>query len=175
MGTFVNTTIVNYCLSFHDQQTSVFRFSANKQQFVISIFRSKQTEVAFSLSSVFRLRNSRNMKMKTWRMETWKHQMENRKRKPRWFSLTRLPFAHRANGSLSKFVDEETNGSYLFANRLNGLIRFAYLWLYTYLKSGASTTSKCLSVWLMWISPGSGITKKILCRYLGISLKWINC
>jgi hypothetical protein len=36
-----------------------------------------------------------------------------------------LPFAHRANGSLSfvvcPFIDEETNGSYPFANGLSGL------------------------------------------------------
>jgi hypothetical protein len=45
-------------------------------------------------------------------------QTENRQLKPRRFSLTRSPFAHRANGSLSfvvcPFVYEETNG-------LNGL------------------------------------------------------
>jgi hypothetical protein len=68
--------------------------------------------------------------METWRqgngdmdMETWRHQMENGKRKPRRFSSIRLPFAHRAKNCLSfcPFVDEETYESYPFANGLNGL------------------------------------------------------
>jgi hypothetical protein len=68
--------------------------------------------------------------METWRqghgdmdMETRRHQMENEKRKPRRFSLIRLPFAHRAKNCFSfcPFIDEETNGSYPFANGLNGL------------------------------------------------------
>ncbi len=47
--------------------------------------------------------------------------VSNGKRKPRRFSLIRLPFAHLANGSLS-FVRlfRRTNGSYPFANGLNG-------------------------------------------------------
>ncbi len=36
------------------------------------------------------------------------------------YSLIRLPFRHREKGILP-FVDEETNGSYPFANGLNGL------------------------------------------------------
>jgi hypothetical protein len=49
--------------------------------------------------------------------------VSNGKWKPRRFSLIRLPFAHRANGSLSvsPFVSEETNGSYLIPNGLNEL------------------------------------------------------
>jgi hypothetical protein len=45
--------------------------------------------------------------------------------------LNPLPFAHLANGSLSfvSFVNEETNGSYPFANGLNGL---ALLWCTVY-------------------------------------------
>jgi hypothetical protein len=35
------------------------------------------------------------------KMKTWRHPMENSKRKPRRFSLIRLPFAHHANGSWS--------------------------------------------------------------------------
>jgi hypothetical protein len=52
-------------------------------------------------------------------METRKHQTENQ---PQQFSLTRLPFANRAKRRLAvcPFVDEEKNGSYSFANGLNG-------------------------------------------------------
>ncbi len=47
-------------------------------------------------------------------------QTENRKWKPRQFSLTSLLFALHVNWSfICPFVDEETNGSYLFANGLN--------------------------------------------------------
>ncbi len=67
--------------------------------------------------------------MKTWRhgdMETWWHgdmktwsmEAPNGKRKPRRFSLIHLPFAHRANGSLS---------SYPFANWLNALNGLVHL------------------------------------------------
>ncbi len=49
-------------------------------------------------------------------------QSENRKRKPRRFSPICLPFAHRAmKVCCLSVVYEETNGSYPFANRLNGL------------------------------------------------------
>jgi hypothetical protein len=53
-------------------------------------------------------------------METWRHG----KLKPWRLSLIRLPFAHRANGSLSfvRLLTEETSRSYPFANPLNGLI-----------------------------------------------------
>jgi hypothetical protein len=53
----------------------------------------------------------RHGEIETWRhgdMETWRHRdmdMEttNVKQKPTLFSLTHLPFAHRANGSLLFF------------------------------------------------------------------------
>jgi hypothetical protein len=76
---------------------------------------------------IWRLRHTWNIEK--WRhedgameMETWRHQTG--KRKPRRFSLVRLPFAPCANGSLSfvRFVDEETNGSYPIADGLNGLV-----------------------------------------------------
>jgi hypothetical protein len=62
--------------------------------------------------------------MDTW---TWRHQVEKEKRKTRRFSLHCLSFAHRANGFIfCPFVDEETNESCPFANKLNGL---AHLWV----------------------------------------------
>jgi hypothetical protein len=49
-------------------------------------------------------------------------QTENGTRKPRRFSLIRLPLAHRANGFVvCPFVYDETNGRYPFANGLNEL------------------------------------------------------
>jgi hypothetical protein len=42
--------------------------------------------------------------METWKhgnMETWRHHTENGKRKPKQFSLIRLPFAPHPNGSWS--------------------------------------------------------------------------
>ncbi len=48
--------------------------------------------------------------------------VSNGKQKPRQFPLIRLPFVHRANFVVSPFVDKETNGSYPFANGLNGLV-----------------------------------------------------
>jgi hypothetical protein len=46
--------------------------------------------------------------------------ISNGKQKPKQFSLIRLPFAHQV---VCPYVDEETDGSYPFANRLNGLVR----------------------------------------------------
>jgi hypothetical protein len=47
MGRFAETAIVDYHLSFADQekQTSIFhfRFSANKRKFAVSIFRLQKT------------------------------------------------------------------------------------------------------------------------------------
>ncbi len=68
-------------------------------------------------------------------MDSWRHghldmDMETsnakRKIKPRQFSFISSPFAHDANLSLL-FVHEETNRSYPFANRLNGLNRLDHL------------------------------------------------
>ncbi len=143
MWTFAETAIVNCRLSFAEEgkQTYVFRSVCRKQTEVFCFrftFTANKQKLLFSVSSAFRLRNSRNMETWTWRhgdMETWKHRdrhgdmktsrmetwrhgeketwrhgprsmdMETTngkwKWKPRRFSLTRLPFAYRANRSLS--------------------------------------------------------------------------
>jgi hypothetical protein len=54
MGTFAETAIVDYRLSFADQgkQTSVFRFAAsNKRKYAVSVFRLQETNgsVPFSI------------------------------------------------------------------------------------------------------------------------------
>ncbi len=141
MGTFAETAIVNYCWSFVDQgrQTSILCFRLRQTNgtllFLFSVC-SKQTEVAICCYFRIPLAISRNMETWSWRhghwgigIETWtwrngnlKNQMKNGKQKPRQFSLIRLPFDHRANGSLS-FVRlsvcwKETNRSYPFANGL---------------------------------------------------------
>jgi hypothetical protein len=71
MGTFAETAIVDYCLSFANQgkQTSDFRFlflfAANKWKFAVSVFHLQQRKgscyfpfVLFSLCSI---------------SETWQH------------------------------------------------------------------------------------------------------
>jgi hypothetical protein len=77
----------------------------------------KQTEVAVSVCSVFRLRNSGHMDMET----------SNGKRKPRRFSLIRLLFAHRAIRSLPCVLLLTRNKRKLSVwKRLKGL---DYLWI----------------------------------------------
>ncbi len=70
--------------------------------------------------------------METWKhgdmdMEIWRHQTENGKQKPRRFSF----IIYRCLSCKRKFVIcpfvEETNGSYPFANRINGLNGLAHL------------------------------------------------
>jgi hypothetical protein len=80
MGTFAETTVVDYRLLFADQE--------NKLPFFVSVY-SRQTEVAIFVSSV------------CWIYSINIFQMGNGKQKPRRFSLIRLPFSHHANGSLS--------------------------------------------------------------------------
>jgi hypothetical protein len=54
---------------------------------------------------------------------TWSHRISNGKRKPKLFSVIRLPFAHHAHGNFSfvHLLIKKTNGSCPFVNRLNGL------------------------------------------------------
>jgi hypothetical protein len=75
MGSLAEAAIVNYRLSFADQgkQTSIFRFRLQQQKEVCCFcfpFSSNKRKFLFSVSSVFRLRNSGKMEMETWRMET---------------------------------------------------------------------------------------------------------
>jgi hypothetical protein len=70
MGTFARTAIVVYRLlsANKGKQTSVFS-SGIKRKFVVSVFSLQQTNG----SCLFRLENSRNMEMETWKhgeMET---------------------------------------------------------------------------------------------------------
>jgi hypothetical protein len=118
---------VDYRFSFADllKETSVFRFRLQQTNgslpFPFSVCR-KQKEVGIFCLFRFPFAEFRKLgDMKTWRhedgdMKTWRHrhgdmetwryedmdmESSNGKRKNRQFSLTRLPFAHRANGSLS--------------------------------------------------------------------------
>jgi hypothetical protein len=83
----------------------------------------------FSVSSVFRLWNSRNVE--TWNndmeigdMETWRQRHRDIKRKMEAKTFSLNPFtvcsSCKQKFAVCLFVDEETNGSYLFANELNG-------------------------------------------------------
>ncbi len=57
-------------------------------------------------------------------------QPDNRKQEPRRFSLIRLLIVQTEKFAVCPFVNEETNGSYPFASRLNELNRLAHLlWL----------------------------------------------
>jgi hypothetical protein len=74
------------------------------------------------------LKARRHGHMETWKhkdMETrrqgQRHQTENGKQKHRRFSLIHLLFSHHTNRSLLFLYLQETNGSYPFANGLNGL------------------------------------------------------
>jgi hypothetical protein len=80
MGTFAETAITDYHLLFADQgkQTFVFCFCLHQTNGSCSF--------PLVLFSVFNM---------------LPFQTENGKRKPRWFLLTHLPYAHHANGSLS--------------------------------------------------------------------------
>jgi hypothetical protein len=72
------------------------------------------------------------MQLKNWGIlkfyEKIKRETENGNQA---FSLIRLPFAHRANGSLfvHLYTYKETNEIYPFAKGLNGLNRHVHLWL----------------------------------------------
>jgi hypothetical protein len=110
MGTFDETAIVGYHLSFADKgkQTPVFCFCLKQTNgsspFPFPFAENKQ-KLPFSISPVFRLRKHREME--TWRngnMETWRHGDHGHGdikwiMEPRRFSLIHSTFAHHANGS----------------------------------------------------------------------------
>jgi hypothetical protein len=76
MGTFAETAIVDYHLTFADQgKTFLFRScfqQTNASSLFPFLFAANKRKFPFSLSSIFRLRNSGIMLMKTWG-----HQTEN--------------------------------------------------------------------------------------------------
>ncbi len=151
MGTFDETAIVRYLLSFIDQrrQTSIFCFclqQTNRSLLFQFFVCSKQTKQLFSFGSVFRI----YIYMTSFRFHD--EQTINGLRKIAWTFIFRFLFekaAYISPGSLlnlfticslckQKFVDgpfvhEETNGSYLFANilyavkKLNGLVQLCSL------------------------------------------------
>jgi hypothetical protein len=105
-----------FSVSIYSKQTEVchFRF----------LFAENKRKLPFLLVQFSCLRNSGNVETWTWRHGSMDMVTSNRKRKPRQFSLTRLPFSFCANGSLlfvCPFVDKETNVSYPSANGLNEL------------------------------------------------------
>jgi hypothetical protein len=76
MGTLAETAIVDYHLSFADQEKTNFRFSVSvcrKETEVCHfrfLFAANKWKLQFSISSVFCLRNAGNM-------ETWRCRQEN--------------------------------------------------------------------------------------------------
>ncbi len=103
------SSITVYCLptgktNFHFP----FQFAANNFDF---LFAAKKWKLLFSVNFTLYLRNSRDM-------ETSNRKQKMEDGSPGDFSLIHLPFVLCSNGCLS-FVDEETNGSYPFSNRLN--------------------------------------------------------
>jgi hypothetical protein len=120
MGTFTETVIVD--------KVPIIVVEEHKRPFSVSLC-SKQTEVcryhlpfaentwklSFSISFVFRLRNSRNV-------ETWRNGDIKRKEVQAIFLN---PFtvcsSRKRKFDVCPFVDKETNRSNPFANRLNGL------------------------------------------------------
>ncbi len=88
MGTFDETAIVGYHLSFADKgkQTPVFCFCLKQTNGSLPFpfpFAENKRKLPFSISPVFRLRKHREMEtwrngnMETWRPRTWRHQMDN--------------------------------------------------------------------------------------------------
>ncbi len=80
-----------------------------------------------------------DMETRTWtwkhghgNRETWRHQTEKGKRKPRRFSLICVTICSPCKRKfvVCLFVNEETNASYPFANGLNGLNGLAHPWAY---------------------------------------------
>jgi predicted acetyltransferase len=70
MGTFAETAIIDYHLSFADQgkQTSVLNFSFQQLYRRLSFpFAANKWKLPFFVSSVFHLQNSGNMETSTWR------------------------------------------------------------------------------------------------------------
>ncbi len=120
------TAIVDYRFLFADQvkQTLRFTFPFAEKKIEVCQFRfpfaENKRKWPFSISSIFCLEIQKCGDMEKWRngdMETCRHrhgdmvngemetcshrETENGKWKPRRLSLYRLPFAHRANGSLA--------------------------------------------------------------------------
>jgi hypothetical protein len=134
MGTFDETAIVGYHLSFADKgkQTPVFCFCLKQTNgsspFPFPFAENKQ-KLPFSISPVFRLRKHREMEtwrngnMETWRPRTWRHQMDNGAQ-----AIFLNPFdvcsSCKRKLVVYPFAGTKTNGIYMFANglnRLNGL------------------------------------------------------
>jgi hypothetical protein len=130
MDMFAETAIFDYCQSFADQgkqmSFSLFRFKLCRFRFKLC---SKQTEVAVFRYFHFPFSEFRKHGDETWIMETWRHQTENGIPGNFPKSVDRFLVVRREGCRLS-FVDEETNGSYPFANGLNGLNRLSHLCLY---------------------------------------------
>jgi hypothetical protein len=63
-------------------------------------------------------------------METWRHQTEKGKIKAQVIFLNTFTVcsSRKKKFVACVFVDKETNGSYPFANKQNGLNRLAHLW-----------------------------------------------
>ncbi len=85
-------------------------FSANKRKFAVFVFHLQQTNwscffplvsfpfVVFQKHGDGHMEKWRHGEMESWRQEDM--EMENRKLKPRWFSLIHLPFTHHTTRSL---------------------------------------------------------------------------
>jgi hypothetical protein len=108
MGTFAETVIVDCHLCFADQekQTSVFCF----------LFPYIYTHICTDNVTIYMY-----VYMCIY-IHIYIHiyiyaAFSNGKRKPRRFSLIRIPLAQHANGSLPFVVDEKTNGSYQSCKR----------------------------------------------------------
>jgi hypothetical protein len=132
MGTFAKTAIVAYHLSFASQgkQMSVILFRLHQTNgslpFPFSVAENNGS-CRFPLVPFSEFRKRGDMDKETWRhgdMETWtwRHQTENGNGSPGDFpkSIYHLHIVQTVVCHLSIFVDEETNGSYPSANRING-------------------------------------------------------
>jgi hypothetical protein len=130
MGTFAETAIFNYHLLFAKQgkQTSVFCFCLYQTNGSLTFRCSicgKQMEVLFSISSVFRIYSS-YIYIYMQRTELCIYSsVSNGKQKTEgqatFLNLFTVCSSCKGKFVVCSFVDEETQGSYPFANGLNEL------------------------------------------------------
>jgi hypothetical protein len=147
MSTFVKTANDDYRLSFADQgkQTSPFRFpfAGNTRKFAVSVFcmyecmyvRMYVCMYVYSIYIYMCIDRAAYVLYRHIDIDIYIYlydyiyiyilisaAVSRGKWKPRQFDLIRVPFAHRANVNVvCPFAFKETNGSYPFANGLNGL------------------------------------------------------
>jgi hypothetical protein len=75
MGTFAETAIIDYRLSFADQGKQTSAFHLQQTSGILPFpFSENKKKLPLSISSIFPLQNFGNVETWTWK---WRHQTEN--------------------------------------------------------------------------------------------------